>query len=77
MEIPEVDAERKGGWEKIGENFSEVSISHDGQIWAIGSQVVNYAGCAIYYYHNGAWVQVPGEATRICAYKAGEVWAVN
>eukprot|EP00347_Sterkiella_histriomuscorum_P019519 403341323 len=76
-EIPDTEVDPKGQWEKIGEKFSEVSISYDNQIWAVGSQQIGYGGNAIYTYLNNKWVQVQGEAIRIAAYKAGELWAVN
>ncbi|CDW80817.1 UNKNOWN [Stylonychia lemnae] len=76
QEIPEVQVEGQT-WEKIGENFSDVSMSQDGQIFAIGSQSIGYGGNAIYQFVNGGWVQIPGEAVKISAYKQGEIWSVN
>ena len=57
-EIPEVEADRKGHWEKIGDHFSDVSLSYDGQYWAVGNQQISYQGNAIFTYRDGNWVQI-------------------
>lgn len=45
-------------WHKIGEKFSDVSISFDGEYWALGTTSASYDGYEIYYYENQKWVKI-------------------
>ncbi len=65
-------------WHKIGDKFSDVSVSVDGEYWALGSTQSSYDGYDIYFYQNQKWNKLSeGGAVRIAAFQQGEIWTVT